>query len=892
MIENLTGKGGNVYSKSNIDTLEPDMLNTNLCVHQLFEQQVVKTPDNVALVFADNTYTYLELNTKVNQLASRLTQQYTITPDKIIGIMLNRSDKMVLGVLAILKAGGAYLPLDQNIPAARNAFICADAAVDIILTDNIPVNRSSYPDIDFIDLNSPEAFAGDNENPVTITNTDNLGYVIFTSGSTGNPKGVLIEHRSVVNFLNDNINRYNVGSNDIVLGLNSFFFDVSIWELFIPLVTGACLCMLEPEAHKYPERIFEACADKKITIFFLTPVVLQLFLSYLEVNPGNASQLTSLRKVIAGGEVITPKLVNLFNKLLYREIGTRLSNIYGPTETTVWVTVFECESDYDVDIVPIGKPISNTEIYVLDSEGNLLPDGEAGELVVGGVPVARGYLNRPELDGEMFVKNPYRRGEKMYRTGDMGRYMPNGNIEFLGRIDNQVKLNGFRIELYEIENVVLRNTHIKECVVLMRNINDANELVVYYTLTSNGPGENSVKDVLTTDLPKILPGYMVPSFYVELSAFPINTNGKINRNNLPLPLQRYHQRVLNFTPPNTVTGKKIAAILIENLKIENIGIDDNIFDLGVKSLMVTKVILQIESTLGLKLTLPAFFQLPTIRQLGNYIDHNHGEVANSIILLRKGSGNPFFMLPGAYSDALTFVNFLNNYKISQPLYSVSYPEDKNFSAFESISAYASYLVTQIKQVQPQGPYNFLGYSLGGSIAFEIALQLQQAGDEVDLLALISADAPIKKSLISNQILAREFSFLLRPNFYLLKKYLKYRFPFLFKRFINKFVSKKMGIHIPFSKANTIKLVERHRSTQKFKGDMLLITEDIKKSHFFNFAIGDPYTLYIMEDLWKSHVTGKVTCLKMTCAHSEIFSEALVHNITGVIEKHFENAALI
>ena len=885
MIKKLTSDDGYVESILDIHSLQPCILSTGFCIHTLFEQQVTKTPNKTALVFRKKVYTYLELNTLVNQLAFWLKQRYTIMPDKIIGIMLDRSDKMVIGVLAILKAGGAYLPLDQNIPAERNAFICTDAAVDIILTDNVPVNKSPYSGIDFIDLNRPEVFIGCIENPSYSSHPSNIAYVIFTSGSTGKPKGVMVEHRSIVNFLNDNICRYNNSENDIVLGLNSFFFDVSIWELFIPLVTGNCLCVLEPEAHKYPEKIFEACVDNKITLFFLTPVVLQLFLSYLEANPGKIHQLSSLRRIIAGGEVLTPKLVNIFNKLVYKQIGTRLSNIYGPTETTVWVTVFECESKIDLDIVPIGKPISNTEVYILCGEGSLLPDGEAGELVIGGVQVARGYLNHPELDIEKFVQNPYRPCEKMYRTGDLARYLPDGNIEFLGRIDNQVKLNGFRIELNEVENVVLSNPHIKECVVLMRKINNDNELVVYYTVTNKGLDKKGVKDELTTDLPQILPGYMVPSFFVELSAFPVTTNGKIDRRNLPLPLLRYQRRKVNFIPPSSETEKAIALLLIKNLKVENIGIEDNIFDLGVKSLMVTKVIIQINSSLDTNLTLPVFFQKPTIKQLADYVESNHSENKNPFVLLRAGKGDPLFMLPGAHGGPLTFIDFISNYKINQSIYSISYPEDNVFE-FESIPLYAEYLITHIKVIQPSGPYNFLGYSFGGNISFEIAAQLQKAGDRINLLAIVSADAPLKKNLLLNYKLSREFGFLLRPDVYLLKKYLKHRIPFLYKKLINRKVSIKHGIPDNSPKTKTVKLWETYQTNFKYNGTMLLIYEDIKKSSFLDFELLEIYSTSIMPKLWRSRVHGKIEKYKFNCLHGDFFSEPLVKDLTNIVQKYF------
>jgi len=380
---------------------------------------------------------------------------------------------------------------------------------------------------------------------------------------------------------------------------------------------------------------------------------------------------------------------------------------------------------------------------------------------------------------------------------------------------------------------------------------------------------------------------MVPSFFVEIPFFPINKNGKINRSALPMPSRRFYKRKMSLIEPSNGIEKLIATILSDNLAIDHIGVDDNIFELGIQSLMITKIILQINSTLNVNLTLSALFQLPTIRKLAQHINENHDETDNVFVLIRQGKGNPLFMLPGKYGNLLTFVNFLNHYKGEQPVYGISYNKYNAHAAFKSMQDYAKYLLSQIKLIQPTGPYNLLGYSFGGSVSFEMALQLQNNNEKIDLLALVSADAPIKVGFLPRQ-LSLELKFFLKPNLYLIKKYIKYRIP----HFIKKAVMRPLPNGEVDHEGATQKLWENYYAPTKYTGSLLLISEDTSKIPMLDPHWGCHYSAHVMASFWEKVVIGKVASYKIACSHVDLFAEPIVENIAKIIEKHISQQKVI
>ncbi len=439
----------------------------NKTVHELFEEQVEKTPDNVAVIFEDNKLTYKELNQKSNQLARELRNR-GVRADSIVGIMVERSLEMVVGIMGILKAGGAYLPISPDYPPDRIEYILEDSGAKLLLTQTKLADRVNIKDL--IDLEEENIYKAAVENLDNISTSTNLAYVIYTSGSTGKPKGTMIEHHSLINRLKWMQKQYPLCQKDVILQKTTYTFDVSVWELIWWSLEGAAVCMLSQGAEKDPQEIVKAIEKHNITVMHFVPSMLNMFLEHLKIN-GELSRLKSLRQVFASGEALTLHQVEMFNRLINKNCGTLLANLYGPTEAAIDVSYFDCTIDKELDKVPIGKPIDNIKLYIVDKNNKLQPVGVSGELCIAGVGLARGYLNRPELTAEKFVNNPFEEGTRMYKTGDLAKWLPDGNIEFLGRIDDQVKIRGFRIELGEVENALNKCPYIKDSVIIHRKDN-------------------------------------------------------------------------------------------------------------------------------------------------------------------------------------------------------------------------------------------------------------------------------------------------------------------------------------------------------------------------------------------------------------------------------------
>lgn len=877
------------------------------CIHTVFEQMVMKTPSNIAVAFRNKYLSYLELNEKVNKLAAYLSCNYGIKPDEPVGIMLERSEYMIIGILAILKAGGAYVPIDPEGSPEHTNFIISDAGLKIVLCASQREKPEIASNVDFIDISESYRYIGDGQNIANDNTGANLAFIIYTSGSTGKPKGVLIRHDSLINFVNCFIAQFEISPEDIFLQNSVFFFDGSIMELFVPLASGASLVFLEPSMHKYPEKMIGAIEKNRISTLFLTPAFLQSLLDYIIATDYQVEGLKTLKNVIVGGEVLSPKLANLFNYLLFKRTGVRLTNIYGPTEATVWVTTWDCATYDELTLVPIGKPINNAHIYILDQENNVLKPGETGELVIGGVPVGKGYLNRPELDAEKFTANPFMHSEKMYRTGDKARFLPDGNIEFLGRMDNLVKLNGLRIELGEIENAVLKNEDIKECVVLMKEINGANELVVYFTLVNDDANEAMVIENLATGLNLSLPNYMAPGFYLKLNSFSITGNGKIDRRSLPVPTHRYYKMQQPYVAPSTETEEKLVDIFKSILSLDKISVNELILNLGIKSLTVTKILIEIRIKLKSKISIQEFFQLPTIKAIAAFIENTTVTGKNAFILVRQGEDTPLFLLPSAFGTPLEYSPFLAYYPVNQPIYSIVFrPEQNNaespvrgFQQFDTLYGYAGYLVTQMKLIQPEGPYNMVGYSFGGMLAFEMSVQLQKTGEKIGLVALVGALPPLnKQSLLARYKSLKELNLIFGLNSYLLKKYFKFRLPFLLTNRLTIGISQEEYVEPKnLFEAERSELLEKHlpmfdkfydtaSKSGKFRGGLLLFTENLDKSNFKNFHYFDYYGISISPKLWKKKVTGEIRTFWINCNHDELLFEPHAKEIAIAIKDCF------
>jgi amino acid adenylation domain-containing protein len=442
--------------------------------------------------------------------------------------MVERSFAMIIGILGIIKAGGAYLPISPANPPDRTDFMLKDGAVNILLVHNPTAGKTRFGGR-ILNLDDRAIYSGPTDNPAWINQPQDLAYVIYTSGSTGKPKGVMIEHRSLVNRLHWMQQRYPIHPGDVILQKTPYYFDVSVWELFWWRLQGAGLCFLAPGAEWNPLAIVKTVQKYQVSVMHFVPSMLNVFLEYLDgKSPAFLQGLASLRRVFASGEALTPSHVRQFNTIFGSRTGTRLTNLYGPTEATVDVSYFDCPSENNFEVIPIGRPIQNTRLYIL-REGKATAIGEPGELCIAGVGLARGYLNRPALTAEKFVDNPVNAGERIYRTGDVARWLPDGNIEYLGREDHQVKVRGLRIELGEIENTIREYPGITHCVAVVKKYSDSVVLIIAYVVCR---GELDVK-ALKQHLALHLPDYMVPNHFERIDRIPLTANGKVDRKALP-----------------------------------------------------------------------------------------------------------------------------------------------------------------------------------------------------------------------------------------------------------------------------------------------------------------------------------------------------------------------
>ncbi|MEZ2148236.1 amino acid adenylation domain-containing protein, partial [Bradyrhizobium sp. DN5] len=587
------------------------------CIHELFEAHVRQAPDAVAVVYQDQRVSYGELNAHANQLAHHLIG-LGVRPDQPVAICVARSVAMVVGLLAILKAGGAYLPLDPAYPSARLHQVLEDAAPHLLLADaagRSALGDDALRDRTVVDLAAatPEWAnlpASDPDVRALGLTSRHLAYVIYTSGSTGTPKGAQNEHRAIVNRLIWMQNAYGLKATDVVLQKTPFGFDVSAWEFFWTLLEGATLVLASPDAHRDPAALVDLIIGERITTVHFVPSMLVSFMDAKSVD-----RCTSLRRVLCSGEALPAASVHKVRRLLP---WTGLHNLYGPTEAAIDVTAWSCPDEFDGAIVPIGRPIANTRVYLLDGHRAPVPFGAVGELYIGGAGVARGYLNRPELTAERFIASPFVEGDRLYRSGDLARYLPDGNLEFLGRNDDQVKIRGFRIEPGEIAARLCEHPFVREAVVVAHEGPGGEQRLVAYVVSpeaaSNGLDGSELAGALRAHISAHLPDYMVPSAFVGLAALPLTVNGKLDRKALPAPDdEAYAHRA--YEPPQGEIETALAQIWAELLGVERVGRHDHFFALGGHSLVAVQLLSRVSQAIGFTLPLTTLFAKPVLADL-------------------------------------------------------------------------------------------------------------------------------------------------------------------------------------------------------------------------------------------------------------------------------------
>ncbi|HEX6046470.1 MAG TPA: amino acid adenylation domain-containing protein, partial [Pyrinomonadaceae bacterium] len=709
------------------------------CIHELFEEQVARTPGATALVCGEQRLSYAELNDNANQLAHYLRAQ-AVGPDVLVGVCMERSIEMVVALLGILKAGGAYLPLDPTYPQARLSFMLEDAAVPVLLTqarltESLPQTAAS---IMRVDADWQRASVLSVENPVTDVTSQNLAYVIYTSGSTGQPKGVEIQHDGLMNLVTWHQREYSVTSADRATQLAGPSFDASVWELWPYLTAGASIHIPDQETRVAPAKLLNWMADESITISFMpTPLAEAVLVTLEEQWPAGCT----LKNLLTGGDQL--------QRWPHSSLPLNLINHYGPTENTVVTTSFRVaaresaarESADGPAMPPIGRPIANTEVYILDEHKQPVPIGVTGELHIGGDALARGYLNRPELTAERFIPNPFslHPGARLYRTGDLARYLPDGDIEFRGRVDHQVKVRGFRIELGEIEAALTEHPSVRESVVEAREDEHGEKRLVGYVA-----GEQVEVGELRAYLSERLPDYMVPAAFVILDELPLTPNGKVDRRALQAQDETAVTQHRTYVAPRDSVELQLVQIWEDLLGTRPIGVTDNFFELGGHSLIAVRLMNRLQDRFQRELPLAILFQRATVEQLAEAIRQQQDTIPQSTLVeIKSGTANPLFCVHQVGGTVLGYHKLVQLLSPDQAVYGFQsrglYAEEQPHTRIEDMAAE---YIKELRVVQPEGPYLLAGHSMGGVIAFEMSRQLQQQGQEIALLALMDSWAPV------------------------------------------------------------------------------------------------------------------------------------------------------
>ncbi|KAF8975161.1 hypothetical protein BGZ46_009381 [Entomortierella lignicola] len=825
------------------------------CIHHSFESFVLESPDACAVVFEDQSLTYAELNERSNRLAHQLIE-LGVKPDMRVALCVNRSLAMIVGLMAILKAGGAYVPLDPAYPSDRLAYMLVDAEPVLLLADRNGRNALKNADLESLTILDPNypSTSYTSVNPVVDgLSPQHLAYIIYTSGSTGKPKGVMTEHRGVVNQISTRPKISGAGPTGRVLQFSSLSFDGSADEIFSALCYGGSLYIPADETRLDRVKLWKYLDDHSITQAELTPTFLQ--------DCGDFLPLKTQVALILGGEALPPRLLRALRGLVPNG---SIVNAYGPTETTIEAVVWKCPENFDGDAAPIGRPLANKKIYILDPHMVPVPIGVVGELYIGGVGVARGYLNRPELTDKVFLPDPFSSDNKsrIYKTGDLVRYLPDGNVLFLGRNDHQVKIRGFRIELEEIEARLVEHPLVRDTVVLALGEGDSKRLVAYVTADPT----TGLAHMLRTHISTKVPDYMVPAAFVRLDELPLNPNGKLDRRALPMPdMDSFVSQ--EYEAPQGEIEFALAGIWAEVLKIDRVGRRDNFFMLGGHSLLAVKLTGLVRSRLNLDLRLQTLFEAPTIAELVPKIvesDGGKGEHAFDVLLplRREGDRYPLFCIHPVFGLSWSFIGLLKHLHAEQPLYAL---QSRGFNGDDqpasSIDEIVSDYIEQIVSVQPHGPYHLVGWSFGGSIAHSIAVKLESLGKKVSLLALM--DSQPDYNTLPEEVDADQEADAFVEN--------------LARTSDTNTIEEGSAL---WEKArhvlkNNIKLTEQY-SASTFTGDMV----------FFSATESE---LIIDPSRWKKFTVGKIEVHQVKCGHLEMDKPSPMSDIGNVLAVKLEES---
>lgn len=742
-------------------------------VDQLFEEQVKLYPDNVAIIYGGEEVTYHELNERANNIASYL-RELNLSNEQLVAVCLNRSPDMIASFLGVLKAGGAYVPIDLTYPEERIAYMLEDSGVSFVITNNNIVNGLPPLTADVICLDLEETSIS-NQSKVSLDygESENLAYVIYTSGSTGNPKGVMVEHRGIVRLVG-NTKYANTGIKETFINLTAVSFDVSVFEIYGALLNGGKLVILDSDKPSF-EEIARGIRENQVTSLCVIPGMLNLLLE------DHSHAMGSLRQILSAGEALP---VWLAHKCMDKLANCELINAYGPSENSVYSTSYHVkEVQPHSTSIPIGYPISDDCVYILDKHLQPVPIGIIGELYLSGEGIARGYLNKPQLTNEVFISSAFNGNSSgsLYKTGDLAYFKSDGKVEFIGRIDNQVKIRGTRIELGEIETIIGLFPGIRQVVVgTTKDKNNENELVGYIVMNK---AEVFDQRSLRSYVREKVPEHMIPTYFVEMQEIPVTPVGKTDRKNLPTPTVEVSgdQMIL----PRNQIEKRLVQLWEDILDIHPIGVKDNYFELGGNSLLAMQMFAKIDEILGSRLPVSIIFEEDTIEKLARKIEmssQNVGKPDSLVPIQKVGMKPPLFCVHGGGGEVLVYKELANKLGKEQPLYGLRFI---NVDDHENISveSLAEDYIQEIKNEQPSGPYYLFGYCFGGAIAYEMAQQLIREGEEIASLTILNFANPKRKTVeVRNEV---NYKRVIKSNLQLLFKMpLKQRLSFFSRKVTN------------------------------------------------------------------------------------------------------------
>ncbi|HEY0666522.1 MAG TPA: amino acid adenylation domain-containing protein, partial [Sphingobacteriaceae bacterium] len=707
-------------------------------ITDLFEEQVEKTPENIALRQDNISMSYLELNERANRLANYLVK-LGVQKGSNVGLIATRSFNMIVGMYAIMKAGAAYVPIDPEYPIDRQEYILNNSSAELIISDSEYALGKKNTGFRVVNFENADLNDYSKDNPGISVDSTQLAYTIYTSGSTGLPKGVMIEHHSAVNLIEWVNSRFNVNADDRLLFITSMCFDLSVYDIFGMLASGGSIVIANQHEVIDVNKLKELLQQFKITFWDSVPTTMNYLIKELIAGKANYLQ-TDLRLIFMSGDWIPVQLPGEIKEYFPN---ARVISLGGATEATVWSNYFPVtEVKGNWASIPYGKPIANNFFYVLNEQLQPVPRGVTGELYIGGVGVARGYANDPEKTTNSFIPDPFNKsaGGRMYRTGDLGRMLADGNLEFLGRKDTQVKIRGYRVELGEIESVLNQHALINQAVVMVKTDKERNKVLTAYIVPKN----NFDRTAILSYLKSKLPDYMVPALLIDLPQFPLTSNGKIDKkalSDLDIPEPVRH----NYEAPQTENQKRMATIWQEILGAEKVGIHDNFFELGGHSLIAVRMITRLEKEMGAKLPLAILFKYPTISSLLSFIEKGNKDTRNTwkslVPIKASGTKMPLYIIHGSGLNVLSFSDIAMYVDADQPVFGL---QAKGLNSIEDasddMSEIAGSYISEILEHNPDGPYAIAGYSFGGYVAVEMRKQLEAMGKEVKMLAIFDTNA--------------------------------------------------------------------------------------------------------------------------------------------------------